>query len=84
MYLSLPMMGFLLISRRRLNEKVRGRMRSWIMVLMISLIACYVISEILQLSLMMMFVSSGIIIVSILAGSMLAASMMIKLTRRFR
>jgi streptogramin lyase len=83
-YLSLPLMGLLLIGRRRLNRKVKARMGRWIIVLMISLIACYVISEILRLSLMMMLVSSGIVMASILAGSMLAASMMVNLTRRFR
>ncbi|HKM50906.1 MAG TPA: CFI-box-CTERM domain-containing protein [Candidatus Bathyarchaeia archaeon] len=81
-YLSLPLMGLFLICRRRLNSKVKRRAGRWIAIVIISLIACYGISEMGQLSFMMMFVSSGIVIASMLAGGMLATSMAIKLARR--
>ena len=81
-YLSLPLIGLFLSCRRRLTSKVKRRTGRWIAIVMISLIVCYGISEMVQLSLMMMFVSSGIIIASMLTGGILATLTVIKLARR--
>jgi len=81
-YLPLPLLGLFLTFRRKLNSKVKRRAGGWIAFVIISLLACYGISEIIRLSFLMMFVSSGIVIVSMLVGGILATSIAVKLARR--
>jgi len=81
-YMSLPLTGILLLVRRRLSNKAKRRAVKWVLGLMGSLVLCYGISELMQLSLVMMFASAGIVMVSMLAGSMLAASLMLRFARK--
>lgn len=79
-YLSIPLVSLFLICRKRLNSKIEiGR---WVVLVVISLITCYGLSEVMQNSYLMMFASSGLVIASALAGGILATSIVSKLARR--
>jgi hypothetical protein len=69
-YLALPMSGLLLLCRNRLNSRRKSRVKKSMLVLMLSLLVAYCLSELFALAVVMMFVSTGIIIVFLLAGSL--------------
>ena len=69
-YLALPMSGLFLLCRNMLNPRRRSRVKKSILVLMLSLLVAYCLSELFALGVVMMFVSTGIILVFLLAGSL--------------
>jgi cation transport ATPase len=67
-YLTLPMSGFFLLWR--LNSRRKSRVKKSILLLMLSLIVAYCVSELFALAVVMMFVSTGIVLIFLLAGSL--------------
>ena len=69
-YLALPMSGLFLLCRNRLNSRRKNRITKSILLLMLSLLIAYCLSEVFALAAVMMFVSAGIVLVFLLAGSL--------------
>jgi cation transport ATPase len=69
-YLALPMSGLFLLCRNRLNSRRKNRITKSILLLMLSLLIAYCLSEVFALAAVMMFVSTGIVLVFLLAGSL--------------
>jgi hypothetical protein len=72
-YLALPMFSVLWVSRKRIHAGTRRRFMIWIAAALVALTAGFVISEIFALSALMMFVSAGLVLTMIGAGSILPA-----------
>ena len=69
-YFALPMSGLFLLCRNRLNSRRKSRITKSILLLMLSLLIAYCLSEVFALATVMMFVSAGIVLVFVLAGSL--------------
>ena len=69
-YLALPMSGFFLLFRNRLTSRRKSRITKSILLLMLSLLIAYCLSELFALATLMMFVSVGIVLVFMLGGSL--------------
>lgn len=72
-YFALPMFSVLWVSRKRIHAGTRRRFMKWIAAALVALTAGFVISEMLALSALMMFVSAGLVLAMIGAGSILPA-----------
>jgi peptide/nickel transport system substrate-binding protein len=69
-YLALPLSGLSLLCRNRLNSRRKSRVRKPMLLLMLSLLVAYFLSELFALSAVMMFVSTSIVLVFLLAGGL--------------
>ena len=69
-YLALPLSGVFLLCRNRLNSRRKRRVTKSILLLMLSLLVAYCLSELFALSAVMMFVSTGIVLMFLLAGGL--------------
>ena len=69
-YLAIPFSGFFLVCGNRLNSRRKSRVKKSILILMMSLLLAYGISELFALSVVMMFVSTGLVLVFLAAGSL--------------
>ena len=70
-YLALPMFSILWLRRNKIDARIRGRVARWIATTLAALIAGFIISEIFALSVVMMFVSGGLVLTALGAGSIL-------------
>ena len=69
-YLALPMSGLFLLCRNRLSSRRKSRVTRTILLLMLSLLVAYGLSEMFAFAGVMMFVSAGIVLAFLLAGSL--------------
>ena len=69
-YLALPMSGLFVLCGNRLKSRRKSRVTKSILLLMLSLLVAYCLSELFVLATVMMFVSTGIVLVFLLAGSL--------------
>jgi streptogramin lyase len=69
-YLAIPMSGFFILLRNRLNSRRKNRITKSILLMMLSLLIAYCLSELFALATVMMFVSVGIVVVFLLGGSL--------------
>ena len=81
-YFALPVSGLFMLSRRKRNSKRGNGMIKPILIAMLSLLIAYCLSELLALTAAMMFVSAGIVLVFLLAGSLSLVSIIGLLRRR--
>jgi hypothetical protein len=72
-YLTLPMFSILWVSRNRIDARSKGRAARWMASTLVALIVGFIVSEIFALSVVMMFVSGGLVLTALGAGSILPA-----------
>jgi hypothetical protein len=81
-YFALPTFSMLWLSRKRINAGTRRRAMKLIAITLVALIAGFVISEILALSALMMFVSAGLVLAALSAGSIPPALFAVEYLRK--
>jgi hypothetical protein len=73
LYLALPMSAILWPRKNRIDAKTKRRVAEWLAATLVILIAGFVISEAFALPVAMMFVSAGLVLTALGAGSVLPA-----------
>lgn len=81
-YLGLPLLGVLWVGRRRINAKTRRKVAKSMAVTVVALLAGFVLSEVLALSVVMMAASAGLVLAAVLAGSILPAFELVEYAKR--
>jgi streptogramin lyase len=72
-YLALPMSATLWLRRKNIDARTKRRVARWIAATIATLIAGFIISEIFALPVVMMFVSVGLVLTALGAGTILPA-----------
>jgi streptogramin lyase len=81
-YFALPMFSVLWVSRKRIDAGTKRRAMKLVAITLVALIAGFVISELLALSALMMFVSAGLVLATLSAGSILPALFAVEYLRK--
>jgi hypothetical protein len=72
-YFALPAFSVLWVSRKRINAGARRGFMKWIAATVVAFTVGFVISEMFALPALMMFVSAGLVLTMLAAGSVLPA-----------
>lgn len=83
-YLALPMSGLLWVARRRLGRTLERRVSRSLAGLLLTLIAGFVVSELLAIALAMIIVGTGIVLTSLLLGSLVPAFRLVEYAKNRR
>lgn len=81
-YLALPVSGTLWLIRRKINGRTRTGAARAFAIALIALTAGFVIAELFGVSLLMMFASAGLVLTTLLAGSVLPALELVQFAKR--